>query len=94
MLSAIVRILACTAILLFTLGACQTGSAREAPPPTVTQLPIRVTATPDTPPTVTALPEPTVVPPTPTANVLPASTPDIQATVEARLAATVAAAPT
>ena len=93
MLSALVRILACTAILLFTLGACQTAPAREASLPTATQLSLRVTATPDTPPTVTALPMPTVVPPAPTAKVLPASTPDIDATVEARLEATVEAMP-
>ena len=94
MLFGLVRILACTAILLFTLGACQAAPAPEDPPPVPTHPPIRVTTTPEIPPTVTALATPTAVSPAPIANVLPASTPNFEATVEARLAATVAAAPT
>ena len=71
MLSAPARILFCTAILLFTLGACQSAPAQEAPPPVPTHLSIRETATSDVQSAVNAPLGPTAVSPEPT----PASQP-------------------
>ena len=74
MLSALVRILGCTAILLFTLGACQAAPAREAPSPVPTRTPIRVTATPVTPLAITTPPMPTIGP-SPAPILIPQSMP-------------------
>ena len=92
MLTTVVRMLACMAILLLTLIACLTDpTPAPPPPPTIT---IQVTATPDLPATVTALADTPADIPLPTAAPQLVPTPDIDATVEARLAATVSAMPT
>ncbi len=74
MLSTIVRILACSAILLFTLGACQAAPAGEAPSPVPTQGLIRVRATPRAALAATTLPMPTIGP-TPAPILIPQSIP-------------------
>ena len=81
------RLLGLVGLLIFAMTlACQ-GQSEPA-----TLVPIRVTATPDIAATVTALAEQPTATPLPAQE--PAPTPNIDATVEARLAATVAAIPT
>ena len=81
------RLLGLVGLLIFAMTlACQ-GQSEPA-----TLVPIRVTATPDIAATVIALAEQPTATPLPVQE--PAPTPNIDATVEARLAATVAAIPT
>ena len=73
------------------LLACQEQAATTAPAPTLS---VQVTATPDIPATVAVLGEEPTDTPVPTATPIPVPTPNIEATVEARLEATVQAMPT